>query len=179
MITFWIQLGCDISGIPSSALKYAVCVGMSVLMLLFVMLMLLHPKNEPNMTLFIYLGVVHILFFVVVIISGLWTSRHITSTATIGQRVLNRMVALCVTCCYSSLIGAALYLFVMQTLWTVGYPHQRLFLFDGIVVFLKDVIPMYSILHFTSKRGPSQSQLPRFLSLHSSGNNPYVRINEI
>ena len=84
-------------------------------------------------------------------------ARHIPSGITIGQRILSRLIALCVICGYSTLVGAALYLVAMKAVWSLGYPKERLLLFDGVVVLFKDVLPMFLILYFTAKRSAAAS----------------------
>jgi hypothetical protein len=90
-----------------------------------------------------------------VLAPGISVSRHIPSGITIGQRILSRLIALCVICGYSTLVGAALYLVAMKAVWTLGYPKERLLLFDGVVVLFKDVLPLFLILYFTAKRSSS------------------------
>lgn len=140
--------------------------------------------------LFRFLGIVHSLLFFIIVISGetlavtdmsilsfdptvictinssgnsfagITVSKHIPSGITIGQRILSRLIAICVICGYSTLVGATLYLVVMKAVWTLGYPKQRLLLFDGVVVIIKDVIPMFLILYFTAKRQSSGALPP-------------------
>jgi hypothetical protein len=79
--------------------------------------MFLHPKDEPNTHLFIFLGLAHLLFFFVITIVCFFVGSYIPATVTIGKKILDRIVAITIICCYSSLLGSILFLFVMQTLW--------------------------------------------------------------
>jgi hypothetical protein len=65
----------------------------------------------------------------------------------------------------------------------VGYPNHRLLLFDGIVVFLKDVVPLFAVVYFTSQKRPPPppaSNRNSFApSVLSSNNRPYTMIPDI
>jgi hypothetical protein len=79
--------------------------------------MFLHPKDEPNTNLFIFLGLAHLLFFFVITMVCFFVGSYIPASVTIGKKILDRIVAITIICCYSSLLGSILFLFVMQTLW--------------------------------------------------------------
>lgn len=177
MVMFLTQLGYDVAGIPSMAPKKTFMTCLFVAVVLFFPCMIFEPLDDPNLYLFRFLGIVHLLLFCTIIysgrpaqwavlyplniltsclaLSGITVSKHIPSGITIGQRILSRLIAICAICAYSSLVGAALYLVAMKAVWTLGYPKERLLLFDGVVVLFKDVLPMFLILYFTAKRSSS------------------------
>lgn len=55
-----------------------------------------------------------------------------------------------------------------------GNPGGRILLFDGVVVFIKDVIPLFAIIMVTSKKKNAGN-----LSSSASANHPYTRINDV
>jgi hypothetical protein len=93
--------------------------GIIILVVMFFPLMLIHPQGEPNYNLYLFLGIVHLLFCIVVILCGVWVSRHISSSVTLGHRILNRLVALCIVVCFSSFVGSMLYLLILRSVWYV------------------------------------------------------------
>ena len=76
--------------------------------------------------------------------TGITVAKHIPSGITIGQRILSRLIALCVICGYSTLLGAVLYLVAMKAVWTLGYPSHRLLMFDGVVVSMSSPLHSHS-----------------------------------
>lgn len=160
MIMFLTQLGYDVSGVNSEAPKKTFITCLVLCIVVFFPCLIFEPDDDPNVYLFRFLGVVHLLLLLIIIYSGIAVSRHIPSGITIGQRILSRLIALCVVCGYSTLVGTVLYLIVMKSVWRLGYPKERLLLFDGVVVIFKDVLPMFLILYFTSKRSYSSAPPP-------------------
>ena len=65
-------------------------------------------------------------------------------------------------------MGAVLYLVILKSVWTMGYPTDRLLLFDGVTVIFKDVLPMFLILYFTAKRSYSTAPTPTAVSRTSA-----------
>ena len=62
---------------------------------------------------------------------------------------------------------------------TEGYPNQRLLLFDGVVVLVKDVIPLFLVMHFTSKNKVANHTQRNMMSSVTTGNHPYTRISDV
>lgn len=178
MIMFLTQLGYDVAGVPSVAPKKTFLTCSFVCVALFFPCMIFEPNDDPNLYLFRFLGVVHLLLFCIIIYSGITVSRHIPSGITIGQRILSRLIALCVVCGYSTLLGAGLYLVAMKAVWTLGYPKERLLLFDGVVVLFKDVLPMVLILYFTTRRASSSaSSVPPSSRTRTAGGGGGTRVS--
>jgi hypothetical protein len=59
---------------------------------------------------------------------------------------------------------------------TEGYPAKKLLLFDSVVVFVKDLIPLYAIILFTSKN--KQANQTQRSTATGGSNHPYQRIND-
>lgn len=167
MIVFLTQLCYDVTGVPSVAPKNTFIACVIVVAVLFFPCLLVNPPDDPNINLFRFLGLVHLALFVVIIFAGVTVSRRIPSGITIGQRILSRLIAICAISGYSTLVGVLVYFVALRAVWSLAGgassdspPQQRLLLFDGIVVLLKDVVPLLSILYFTSKRSTTSAPAP-------------------
>ena len=70
MIMFLTQLGYDVAGIPSQASKKTFVIGLVLCVVIFFPCLVFEPKHDPNIYLFRFLGIVHLVLFVIIIYSG-------------------------------------------------------------------------------------------------------------
>ena len=70
MIMFLTQLGYDVAGVPSVAPKKTFLTCLFVCVVLFFPCMIFEPRDDPNLYLFRFLGVVHALLLVIIVYSG-------------------------------------------------------------------------------------------------------------
>lgn len=71
MIVFLTQLGYDVAGVSSAAPKNTFVTCFFVSVILFFPCMIFEPRDDPNLYLFRFLGIVHLLMLVVIIYSGM------------------------------------------------------------------------------------------------------------